>query len=58
MHSMIKSMFREIKDDEDVTDIIAKFFAFMAIPAAVFVIAVAIWTIFLAPVNVCGPGIC
>jgi len=55
---MIKSMFREIKDDEDVTDIVAKFFAFMAIPAAIFVIAVALWTIFVTPVNACGPGIC
>lgn len=55
---MIKSMFREIKDDEDVTDIIAKFFAFIAIPAAMFVIAVALWTIFVAPGNACGPGIC
>ena len=46
---MSKSMFREIKDGEDVTDIIAKLFAFIAIPAAVFVIAVALWTISLTP---------
>jgi hypothetical protein len=57
-HSMNKSMFREIKDDEDVTDIIAKFFAFLAIPATVFVIVVALWTIFMTPGNACGPGIC
>ncbi len=55
---MNRSMFREIKDGEDVTDIIAKFFAFIAIPAAVFVIVFALWTIFLAPGNACGPGIC
>ena len=55
---MIKSMFREIREDEDVTDIVAKIFAFIAIPAAVFVIAVALWTVFVSPVNSCGPGIC
>lgn len=55
---MNRSMFREIKDGEDVTDIIAKFFAFTAIPAAVFVIVFALWTIFQAPGNICGPGIC
>jgi hypothetical protein len=41
---MNKSMFREIKDGDDVTDIVANFFAFIAIPATVFVIAIAIWT--------------
>ncbi|MEE9911592.1 MAG: hypothetical protein K4571_07695 [Deltaproteobacteria bacterium] len=55
---MIKSMFREIREDEDVTDIIARFFAFIAIPAALFVIAVALWTIFQTPGNPCGPGSC
>lgn len=55
---MSKSMFREIKDGEDVTDIVARLFAFMAIPAAMFVIAVALWTIFVTPGNTCGPGIC
>lgn len=55
---MIKSMFREIKDDEDVTDIVAKCFAFLAIPAVVMVIVVALWTIFATPGNTCGPGIC
>ena len=44
---MNKSMFREIKDGEDVTDIVARIFVFMAIPAAVFVIAIALWTVFL-----------
>jgi hypothetical protein len=44
---MNKSMFREVKDGEDVTDIVAKIFVFMAIPAAVFVIAIALWTVFL-----------
>jgi len=58
MHRMIKDMFREIKDDEDVTDIVAKFFAFIAIPAALFVIVFALWTIFVTPGNTCGPGIC
>jgi nitrogen fixation/metabolism regulation signal transduction histidine kinase len=58
MYSMIKSLFREIKEDEDVTDFIAKFFAFIAIPAALFVIFFAIWTIFVTPGNACGPGIC
>lgn len=48
---MIKSMFREIRDEEDVTDIIARFFAFIAIPAALFVIAVAIWTIIQTPTH-------
>jgi hypothetical protein len=42
---MDKSMFREIKEGEDVTDIVAKICVFMAIPAAVFVIAVALWTV-------------
>lgn len=46
---MIKNMFREIKDDEDVTDIIANFFAIIAIPAAIFVIIIALWTIFVTP---------
>ncbi len=55
---MNKSMFREIKDGEDVTDIVARTVAFMAIPAAVFLIAIALWTIFLTPGNACGPGIC
>jgi len=55
---MIKNMFREIKDDEDVTDIIAKFFAMIAIPAAIFGIVFALWTIFVTPGVACGPGIC
>jgi len=46
---MIKNMLHEMRDDEDVTDVIAKFFAFIAIPAALFVIAVALWTIFQTP---------
>lgn len=41
---MDKSMFREINDGEDVTDIIAKIFVFIAVPAAVLVIAIALWT--------------
>jgi len=41
-----------IRDDEDVTDVIARFFAFIAIPAALFVIAVALWTIFRTPGNI------
>jgi hypothetical protein len=45
-HSMKKSMSHKIKEDEDVTDIIAKFIAFMAIPASVFVIGFTLWTIF------------
>lgn len=45
--SMNKSMFREIKDGEDVTDVVAKIFVFMAIPATVFVIAVALWAVFM-----------
>jgi hypothetical protein len=44
---MNKSTFREIKEGEDVTDIITRVFVFMAIPAAVFVIAVALWTALL-----------
>jgi hypothetical protein len=39
-------MFREIRDGEDVTDIVARIFVFMAIPAAVFVITMALWTVF------------
>jgi len=46
---MSKSMLRQIKEDDDVTDIIAKFFAFIAIPAALFIIIFALWTIFAAP---------
>jgi hypothetical protein len=56
--NMNKSMFREIKDGEDVTDIVAKIIAFMAIPVAVVMIAIALWTIFMTPGNACGPGIC
>jgi hypothetical protein len=55
---MIKKMICEIRDNEDVTDIIARFFAFIAIPAALFVIAVAIWTILQTPGNPCGPSSC
>lgn len=55
---MIKNMFREIRDGEDVTDIIAKFFAFIAIPAALFEIGVALWAIIHTPGNPCGPGAC
>lgn len=55
---MIKYMFREITEDEDVTDIIAKIFAFLAIPAAAFVIIFSLWSFFVSPGNVCGPGIC
>jgi len=55
---MSKSMLREIKEDEDVTDIVAKCFAFIAIPAAVFVIVFALWTIFVTQGPACGPGIC
>jgi len=40
---MNKSIFREIKDGEDVTDIVAKILAFMAIPAALFFIVAVIW---------------
>jgi len=55
---MSKSIFREIKEGEDVTDIIAKCLSFIAIPAAVFVIAFALWAVFVTPGNSCGPGIC
>lgn len=55
---MIKNRLREIKENEDVTDRIAKFFVFLAIPAAVLVIIFSLWTIFVAPGNACGPGIC
>ncbi len=55
---MNKSMLREIKEDEDVTDIIAKFFAFIAIPSALFIIVFSLWTIFVAPGTACGPGGC
>lgn len=48
---MNKSMFREIKDGDDVTDIIAMFFAFLAIPASLFVIIFTLWTIFAIPGN-------
>jgi hypothetical protein len=44
---MEKSMFRKIKNGEDVTDVIAKIFAFLAIPSALFIIAIALWTIFI-----------
>jgi len=54
---MSKSMLRQIKEDDDVTDIIAKFFAFIAIPAALFIIIFALWTIFAAPGNACGTGL-
>jgi hypothetical protein len=55
---MNKSMFREIQEGEDVTDIVARIFVFMAIPAAVFVIVVALWTTFLTVGNACAPGSC
>jgi hypothetical protein len=55
---MSKSMFREIKEGEDVTDIIARVIAFTAIPAALFVVAIALWTIFLSSGNACSTGIC
>ena len=48
---MNKSIFREIKNDDDVTDIIAMFFAFLAIPASLFVILFTLWTIFAMPGN-------
>ncbi len=54
----MKEMFREIRNDDDVTDIVARFFAFIAIPAALFVIAVAIWTILRNPGISCGPTGC
>jgi len=56
--STMKDMFREIKNDDDVTDIIARFFAFIAIPRSEDVIAVAIWTILRNPGISCGPGSC
>lgn len=55
---MNKSIFREIKESEDVTDIIARIFVFLAIPAALFVIVVALWTAFRTQGNACGFGIC
>lgn len=54
---MIQNTSREIKD-EDVTNIIAKIIAFMAIPAAMFMIVIALWTIFVTSGNACGSGIC
>ncbi len=44
---MNKSIFREIKDGEDVTDIVTNIFVFMAIPATAFVVAIALWTAFM-----------
>jgi hypothetical protein len=55
---MNKSLFREIKEGEDVTDIVAKIFVFIAIPAAVFVIVVALWQVFLKMGNACASGSC
>jgi hypothetical protein len=54
---MIQNTSREIKD-EDVTDIIGKIIAYMAIPAAMFMIVIALWTIFITSGNACGSGIC
>lgn len=47
--NLSKSMFREIQEGEDVTDIVVKFFAFLAIPAALFVVVFVLWTIFMTP---------
>jgi len=55
---MSKSMFREIQNDEDVMDIVAKCFVSLALPSAMFVIIVALWTFFHTSVNTCGTGIC
>jgi hypothetical protein len=58
MYGMSKSMLREIKENEDVTDIVAKCFAFIAIPSALFIVIFALWTIFMTPGTACGPGFC
>jgi hypothetical protein len=44
---MNKSIFREIKEGEDVTDIVTNVFLFMTIPATMFAVAIALWTVFM-----------
>ena len=44
---MSNSMFREIKDGEDVTDIVTNVFLFLTIPAIVFAVSIALWKYFM-----------
>jgi hypothetical protein len=48
---MNKRIFRKIKEGDDVSDIIAMFFALIAIPASLFVIIFTLWILFAMPGN-------
>jgi len=43
---MNKSLFSKTKNDDEVIDIIARIFTYMAIPSAGLIILIALWTIF------------
>ena len=44
--AMNKSLFSKTKNDDEVIDIIARIFTYMAIPSAGLIILIALWTIF------------
>jgi hypothetical protein len=44
---MEKSLLREINDGEDITDIFVRILAFISISAAMVMIIIALWNVFL-----------
>ena len=45
--AMNKSIFSETKENDDVTDILTRMFAYISVSSAALIVAVAIWTIFV-----------
>ncbi len=45
--AMNKSVFSETNENDDPIDILTRFFAYISVPSAALVVAVAVWTIFV-----------
>lgn len=45
--AMNKSLFSETKENDDMTDILGRIFAYIAVSSAALIVAVALWTIFV-----------
>jgi len=44
---MNKSIFSETKENDDMTGILTRIFAYISVPSAALIVAVALWTIFV-----------
>lgn len=45
--AMNKSIFSETNENDDVTDILTRIFAYFSVSSAALIVAVALWTIFV-----------